>query len=31
MVVNEYGDGKEAEAVSAWIEANPDVLPEMKN
>lgn len=27
MVVNEYGDGKEAEAVSAWIEANPDVLP----
>ncbi len=29
MVVNEYGDGKEAEAVSAWIEANPDVLPEL--
>ncbi|MEO7589475.1 MAG: glycine betaine ABC transporter substrate-binding protein [Arachnia sp.] len=31
MVVNEYGDGKEAEAVSAWIEKNPDVLPEIKN
>lgn len=31
MVVNEYGDGKEAEAVSAWLEANPDVLPEIKN
>ncbi len=29
MVVNEYGDGQEAEAVSAWIEANPDVLPEL--
>jgi len=29
MVVNEYGAGKEAEAVSAWIEANPDVLPEL--
>ena len=31
MVVNEYGEGKEAEAVAAWIEANPDVLPEIKN
>ncbi len=30
-VVNEYGDGKEKEAISAWIEANPDVLPEIKN
>ncbi len=29
MVVNEYGEGKEAEAVEAWIEANPDVLPEL--
>ncbi len=29
MVVNEYGDGQEAEAVTAWIEANPDVLPEL--
>ncbi|WP_228255287.1 glycine betaine ABC transporter substrate-binding protein [Ornithinimicrobium avium] len=27
MVVNEYGEGKEAEAVEAWLEANPDVLP----
>ncbi len=31
MVVNEYEEGQEAEAVSAWIEANPDVLPELKN
>lgn len=31
MVVNEYEEGQEAEAVSAWIEANPDVLPEIKN
>ena len=27
MVVNEYGEGKEAEAVEAWLEENPDVLP----
>lgn len=27
MVVNEYGEGKEAEAVQAWLEQNPDVLP----
>ena len=27
MVVNEYGEGREAEAVQAWIDANPDVLP----
>lgn len=26
---NEYGEGQEAEAVEAWIEANPDVLPEL--
>lgn len=26
MVVNEYGEGKEAEAVDAWLEANPDVI-----
>jgi glycine betaine/proline transport system substrate-binding protein len=26
MVVNEYGDGQEAEAVEAWIEANPDAF-----
>lgn len=24
MVVNEYGEGKEAEAVEAWLEENPD-------
>ena len=29
MVVNEYGEGNEAEAVEAWIEENPDVLPEL--
>ncbi|GGK77191.1 glycine betaine ABC transporter substrate-binding protein [Ornithinimicrobium pekingense] len=29
MVVNEYGEGNEAEAVEAWLEANPDVLPEL--
>ena len=27
LVVNEYGEGKEAEAVEAWLEENPDVLP----
>ncbi|WP_394280107.1 glycine betaine ABC transporter substrate-binding protein [Microbacterium sp.] len=26
MVVNEFGEGKEAEAVDAWIEANPDAF-----
>ncbi|WP_405374719.1 MULTISPECIES: glycine betaine ABC transporter substrate-binding protein [unclassified Microbacterium] len=26
MVVNEYGEGKEAEAVDAWIEANPEAF-----
>ncbi len=26
MVVNEYGDGKYAEAVDAWLEANPDAF-----
>ena len=30
MVVNEYGQGKEAEAVSAWLEENPDVLESLK-
>ncbi|MGO1481583.1 MAG: glycine betaine ABC transporter substrate-binding protein [Brachybacterium sp.] len=27
MVVNEFGEGKEAEAVEKWLEENPDVLP----
>lgn len=27
LVVNEYGDGKEAEAVEAWLEKYPDVIP----
>ena len=26
-VVNEYGEGQYEEAVEAWLEANPDVLP----
>lgn len=26
MVVNEYGEGKEAEAVTAWLKANPDAF-----
>lgn len=26
MVVNEYGEGREAEAVDAWLEANPDAF-----
>ncbi len=30
-VVNQFDEGQEAEAVSAWIEENPDVLPEIKN
>ncbi|WP_134774198.1 glycine betaine ABC transporter substrate-binding protein [Ornithinimicrobium flavum] len=29
LVVNEYGEGREAEAVEAWIEENPDALPEL--
>jgi glycine betaine/proline transport system substrate-binding protein len=27
MVVNEYGEGREAEAVEAWLEQYPDVIP----
>lgn len=26
LVVNEYGEGREAEAIEAWLEANPDVI-----
>lgn len=26
MVVNEYGEGREAEAVEAWLEANPEAF-----
>jgi glycine betaine/proline transport system substrate-binding protein len=26
MVVNEYGEGQEAEAIDAWIEANPEAF-----
>jgi glycine betaine/proline transport system substrate-binding protein len=30
MVVNEYGDGQEAEAVAAWLEENPDFAETLK-
>lgn len=30
MVVNEYGEGEEAEAVAAWLEENPDFVESLK-
>jgi glycine betaine/proline transport system substrate-binding protein len=30
LVVNEYGEGKYAEAVDAWFEENPDVAETLK-
>ena len=30
MVVNEFGQGKEAEAIEAWLEANPDFIDSLK-
>lgn len=30
MVVNEYGEGKEAEAIDAWIKENPDFMDSLK-
>lgn len=27
MVVNEFGEGREAEAIEAWLEQYPDVIP----
>ena len=30
LVVNEYGQGKEAEAVEAWLEENPDFVDSLK-
>jgi glycine betaine/proline transport system substrate-binding protein len=30
MVVNEYGQGQEAEAVEAWLEENPDFVDSLK-
>jgi glycine betaine/proline transport system substrate-binding protein len=30
MVVNEYGQGQEAEAVEAWLEENPDFMDSLK-
>ena len=29
LVVNEYGEGREAEAVAAWIEQNPTAFPSL--
>lgn len=29
MVVNEYGEGRESEAIQAWLENHPDLLPEL--
>lgn len=29
LVVNQYDEGQEAEAVQQWIDDNPDVLPEL--
>lgn len=30
LVVNEYGEGQEAEAVEAWLEENPDFVDSLK-
>lgn len=30
MVVNEYGEGKEAEAIDAWMKENPDFMDSLK-
>jgi glycine betaine/proline transport system substrate-binding protein len=30
MVVNEFGDGKEAQAVDAWLKENPDFVQSLK-
>jgi glycine betaine/proline transport system substrate-binding protein len=30
MVVNEYGQGQEAEAIEAWLEENPDFVDSLK-
>ena len=30
MVVNEYGEGKEAEAIDAWLKENPDFVESLK-
>ena len=27
MVVNDYGEGQEAEAIQAWLDIHPDILP----
>ncbi|GAA1489129.1 glycine betaine ABC transporter substrate-binding protein [Brachybacterium sacelli] len=31
LLVNDYGDGEEAEAVAAWLEKNPDILPAVES
>ena len=30
LVVNEYGEGKELEAVQEWLDKNPDVVEDIK-
>jgi glycine betaine/proline transport system substrate-binding protein len=30
MIVNKYGQGKEAEAVEAWLKENPDYKPDLE-
>lgn len=27
LIVNEYGEGQEAEAIQVWLDNNPDILP----
>lgn len=31
LVVNEFGEGKEAEAIDAWLEENPDFIESLKS
>lgn len=31
LLVNDYEDGEEAEAVAAWLEKNPEILPAVKS
>ncbi len=31
LVVNEYGEGREAEAIQAWLEQNPEAFPTQRS
>lgn len=31
LVVNEFGEGQESEAIEAWLENHPDILPPLPN